>query len=150
MKILENPLAKGHDAVLFGLHGSHVNITDGHYVYMRGWGDNNKPVYNYTFMPTHVSCMFTTEELEGYTIGPEFSFMKGTRPMKIPQYKIYNSNINDGSSQLFDLWEDPQELNPIYNRDVEDYMKKMMVRLMKMNEAPEEQYQRLGLADIEC
>jgi hypothetical protein len=35
---LERVVAKDekiHDAVLFGMHGTHVNVTDGHTVYMR-------------------------------------------------------------------------------------------------------------------
>lgn len=136
---------KGHDAVLFGMHGAHVNCTDGRYVYMRGWGEENTPIYNYTFMPTHVSQMFTVDELRDYKIGPEFSFTKGTRPMQIPQYKFYNSYLNDGSSQLFDLEKDPCQLSPLDDPALEKEMTEKLIRLMKENEAPSEQYQRLKL-----
>ena len=41
------------EAALYGIHGGHVNCTDGRYVYMRGIeGEENKPLYQYTLMPT--------------------------------------------------------------------------------------------------
>ena len=45
-----------------GHHGTHVNITDGRYVYMRApLTRENGPVYEYTLMPTHMRAMFSPE-----------------------------------------------------------------------------------------
>ena len=48
---------------------------------------------------------------------------------------------------LFDLEKDPEQMHPIQNKAVEAEMIRNMVRLMRQNEAPEEQYLRLGLAE---
>ena len=46
-------------AGLFGIHGGHVNCTDGRYVYMRGSAtEENAPLFEYTLMPTHMDHMF--------------------------------------------------------------------------------------------
>ena len=43
------------EAGLFGMHGGHVNCTDGRYVYMRApINRENEPLYDYTLMPTHM------------------------------------------------------------------------------------------------
>ena len=46
---------------------------------------------------------------------------------------------------LFDLQEDPQQEQPLQDRAMEDRMLTHLLRLMKENDAPEEQYRRLGL-----
>ena len=54
------------EAALYGLHGGHVNITDGRYTYMRAPAKpENTPLYNYTLMPTHMRARFSIEELQG-------------------------------------------------------------------------------------
>lgn len=46
---------------------------------------------------------------------------------------------------LYDLEEDPAQEHPIQDAEVEERMKKHMALLMKENDAPMEQYTRLGL-----
>ena len=46
---------------------------------------------------------------------------------------------------FFDLEKDPKESEPISNPEVEEYFRKEMVRIMKENDAPKEQYVRMGL-----
>ena len=46
---------------------------------------------------------------------------------------------------LYDLQEDPDQENPIQDAQIEERMICAMVKLMKENDAPEEQYKRLGL-----
>jgi hypothetical protein len=43
------------------------------------------------------------------------------------------------------LEKDPKESEPISNPEVEEYFRKEMVRIMKENDAPKEQYVRMGL-----
>jgi hypothetical protein len=43
------------EAALFGIHGAHVNVTDGRYVYMRASKEKaNVPLEDFTLMPTHM------------------------------------------------------------------------------------------------
>jgi len=55
------------EAGLFGLHGGHVNITDGRYVYMRAPKADNQPLYNYTHMPTNMKHTFSVDEMQQVT-----------------------------------------------------------------------------------
>lgn len=150
----------GHEAVLFGIYGGHINCTDGRYVYMRGSArEENEPLYQYTHMPTHLFNRFSIEEMRTMEAHSGFSFTKGCPVMKIcPPSKDDGSRGNDyhvrtgvvpitGISQnfLFDLQEDPEQLHPIQNPQIEERMIRLMVHLMKINDAPMEQYERTGL-----
>jgi hypothetical protein len=46
---------------------------------------------------------------------------------------------------LFDLQTDPKQEHPLDDPAIEEMMVKHMVRLMKENDAPSEQFERLGL-----
>jgi hypothetical protein len=46
---------------------------------------------------------------------------------------------------LYDLQADPAQQNPIHDEGVEKMMIDHLVREMKENDSPEEQYERLGL-----
>ena len=135
---------------LFGMHGAQVNITDGRYVYMRDHVPENTPLYNYTQMPTHMRCLFSVEEMRSAVLHPGFSFTEGTPVLKIRgmEDKSGDTSIkNSLGTMLFDLEKDPEQMHPIQNKAVEAEMIRNMVRLMRQNEAPEEQYLRLGLAE---
>ena len=53
----------------------------------------------------------------------------------------------DFGTLLFDLKIDPKQEHPISDPKTEERMKINMVRLMKKNDAPIEQYIRLGLEE---
>jgi len=73
-----------HDAVLFWIHGGHVNCTDGRYVYMRApASEANEPLYEYTLMPTHMREAFSVDEFADMSLARPFAFMKGCQTMKI-------------------------------------------------------------------
>ncbi|MBR1919813.1 MAG: sulfatase [Spirochaetales bacterium] len=137
---------KFHDYVLFGLHGGHVNITDGTYVYMRAPVGRNE-VYNYTLMPMHMRCLYSVEEMKSATLHPGFDFTKGVPLLKIASVEDRTGDTTPKhamSTMLFDLRTDPGQEHPIDDPEVEERMCKAMIRLMKENDAPEEQYTRLG------
>lgn len=131
-------------AGLFGVHGGHVNITDGRYVYMRGPADpHNQPLYDYTLMPTHMDHLFRVQELQSIELAEPFTFTKGCRTMKIAARPAINPYIY--GSLLFDLETDPGQENPIDDPEIETRLIRMMVDLMKENDAPPEQFERLGI-----
>ncbi|MEM7348715.1 MAG: sulfatase, partial [Chloroflexota bacterium] len=132
------------DAILFGIHGGHVCCTDGRYVYMRApQGSTNGPIYEYTLMPTHIGWPFSVEELQHIQLAEPFSFTKNCQTMKI------EGRGKDVEHQfqtlLFDLGADPSQAVTLTNSSVEAQMTDHIIRLMKENDAPLEQYQRLGL-----
>ena len=137
------------EAGLYGMFGAQVNVTDGRFVYIRGCADKtNSPLFNYTVMPTHMSGMFRVDELRTATMAEAFSFTKGCPLMKIDCGKadFKNNGLPERlQTFLFDLAKDPQQLHPIRDRAVEQRMISHLVRLMKTNDAPPEQFQRLGL-----
>lgn len=133
-------------AALFGMHGSHVICTDGRYVYMRGSQNReSKPLYEYTLMPTHMRLMFKASELQNIELQEPFDFTKGCKTMKIEASSLFGADSFSFGTKLFDLKADPNEEIEIEDLEIEAKMIKFMVELMKKNDAPKEQYQRLGL-----
>lgn len=134
------------EAALFGLHGGHVNCTDGRYVYMRApISAENDPLYEYTLMPTHMREMFSIDELQNTVLAEPFDFTKGIKTMKIKARESSWTQAHSFGTLLFDLEEDLGQEKSINNPELEKMMKEKMIKLMKDNDAPKEQYERLGL-----
>ncbi|MBZ0293508.1 MAG: sulfatase [Anaerolineae bacterium] len=132
------------EAALYGIHGGHVSCTDGQYVYMLAPAQpDNTPLYEYTMMPTHMNRRFGVEELQDIQLAEPFSFTKGCRTMKIPGRP--GVKWHSFGTMLFDVSVDPQQLEPLHDPAVETRMRDLMVQLMAENDAPLEQYERLGL-----
>jgi len=122
-----------------------VNCTDGRYVCVRpSVSPEIEPLYNYTIMPTHMRTRFSANELHDTQLVCPFAFTKGCPVLRIKA----RSWVNPYSfgTLLFDLAQDPEHHHPVVNCAVEERMIGHMVRLMEENDAPPEQYQRLGLA----
>lgn len=133
------------EAALFGIHGGHVNCTDGRYVYMRAPANpDNAPLYNYTLMPTHMRDPFSLDELRGAEMAGPFPFTKGCGLLRT-KAEAWNNPYPFGTL-LFDLAGDPGQECPLHDPAVEEKMTGLMVDLMKENDAPPEQYIRLGLS----
>jgi arylsulfatase A-like enzyme len=134
------------DAGLFGLHGGHVNVTDGRYVYMRApAAPDNQPLYEYTLMPTHMRHVFDVSELQDIQLVEPFSFTKGCRTMKIATRVWFQ--VQAMQTMLFDMAADPAQEHPMQNAEVEAMMVDHLVRLMRENDAPAEQFERLGVRE---
>ena len=137
------------DAAIFGMHGGHVNVTDGRYVYMHApTGPTNKPLYQYTLMPTHMHEFFAVEDFANMSLAEPFSFTKNCRTMKIENEFI---TVEDKTfdTMLFDLENDPEQKKSISDPTVEKRLRSQMVSLMNACDAPTEQYQRLGIHQSE-
>ena len=147
-KPLGKVLSSGKDirkAGLFGGHGGHVCCTDGRYVYMRtSAAKENKPLFNYTLMPTHMRGFFKPEEFDGVELAEPFSFTRGLKTLKCPVPEVWGRSFEFGNL-LFDLENDPAQANPLEDKKVEKRMADLMIGVMKENDAPVEQYERLGL-----
>ncbi len=131
------------EAGLFGLHGSHVNVTDGRYVYMRAPTAENAPLNNYTLMPTHMRRRFSPDELSRLSLAEAFTFTQDCQTLEIPALAMINPYIY--GTLLFDLESDPQQEHPVQDEAAERRMIELMVGLMRQNDAPREQFGRLGL-----
>jgi arylsulfatase A-like enzyme len=135
-----------HEGALFGIHGGHVNVTDGRYVYMRAAAEeSNSPIEQYTLMPTHMRSRFSPEELAEWVPAEPFGFTKGLRTMRLQGTQGRTINSWRHGTLLYDLQADPAQENPIADDEVELRMLRLLVRLMRESEAPAGQYRRLGL-----
>ena len=133
---------------LFGMFGAHICVTDGRYVYMRA-DRPGKPLYDYTLLPLHQRAMYAPEELQELTLQEPFSFTKGCKTLKIAMPKDFYPCMSvakeENADLLFDLQDDPQQMNPLEDKEAEQYMIGLMRALMQQNDAPAEQYLRVGL-----
>ena len=139
--------ARIRDTTIYGMFGGHVNITDGRYVYMRGPVEGNAPLYQYTLMPSHLRRPFSVRELAHMQWHPPLGFTKGCPVMRIPSTGPAGRAPEMFSTQLFDLATDPGQLKPIEDDVVEGRMVALLEEALFANQAPKEQYQRLGLGN---
>jgi hypothetical protein len=157
------------DYALFGIHGAHVNITDGEYIYMKApAGQKNGPLFEYTLMPAHMRCLFTVDDLQNAALTNPFGFTKGCPVLKIPKKNNFGSadfsfllsdnknssrridnndllNAANFGDKLFDIKNDPHQEKELNDIAAETRMANLLVRAMRENEAPDEQYERIGL-----
>jgi hypothetical protein len=142
----DTPLREG---ALFGIHGGQINVTDGHYVYMRDSNPENQPLFEYTHMPTHMRTPFLPSEMATTTLSPPFSFTKGAPLMKIkalPGFQTSSDKLRFGT-RLYDVDKDPHQEHPLDDKTTETRMIKLMVKLMRENDSPPEQFIRMGLEE---
>jgi hypothetical protein len=131
--------------------GGHINCTDGRYVYMLAPTADNQPLNNYTLMPMHMQNMFTPDNLKDAVMAEPFDFTKGCPVMKIPTWRFPHQQTvaDDGPAQfetaLYDIKEDPQQMAPFRDEKIEAMMTAHILRLMRETDAPDEQYERMGL-----
>lgn len=134
------------DGALFGVHGGHVNVTDGRYVYMRASADvSNGPIEDFTLMPTHMRSRFAVAELEDWEAADPFSFTKGLRTMRVDAGANFRINSWQHGTLLWDLQEDPGQNAPIVRDEIELRMIQLLIELLRRNDAPVSVYDRLGL-----
>lgn len=132
------------DDALFGSFGSHVCISDGRFVYMRGPANaSNQPLFEHTLMPTHMRGMFAPEELRDAELVAPFSFTKGVPLMRVKASVAPNPDIY--GTLLFDLDSDPQQSRPLVNDAEELRMLSRLRDLLVQCDAPASQFERLGI-----
>lgn len=133
------------EAAIFGQFGHHVNVTDGRHVYMRAPArEDNRPLHDYTLMPTHMRTAFSPSELrDNIELAEPFSFTKGCRTMKIENRG--RSAIHQFGTLLYDLESDPGQVATLDDRALEARMQGHMTELMRECDAPAEQFERLGV-----
>ncbi|MCI5773013.1 MAG: sulfatase [Erysipelotrichaceae bacterium] len=133
-----------HEAVLFGSFGGHINVCDGRYVYMRSSQDEtNAPLYEYTLMPTRMRNYFEERNLKQATLDDTFACFRNYPVLKV-RAKAMFSSYRFGN-KLFDLACDEKQKHNLEDPELELKMIEKMRILMLANEAPQEQYVRLGM-----
>jgi len=136
------------EAGLFGRFGDAVCCTDGRYVYMRGPATpQNTPLVEYTWMPMkHGNGFIDNAVLRTAELAEPFPFTKGLKMVKLDASIIPRGKwMRDLATELYDLKNDPKQATPLHDATVEQYMTEHLIRLMRANDAPREQFTRLGL-----
>lgn len=157
MLLSDDPI---HEAVLFGVWGGAINITDGRFAYFLYPADlESGQVYQYTLMPMHPMSLFAPEVLAAAELVQPFDFTKGAPLLKIPGRNIASRNsalgrpnrslakgfFQDTETVLFDTAIDPGQTSPIERPDIADRLTGLMCSLLRANDAPGEIYRRFGL-----
>ena len=129
---------------IYGVHGGHVNMYDGNYTYMRApVSEENKPLYNYTLMPMHMNKLFSIDEIKDVELSEPVNYSKNVPVLKFraeDKYKIYKYG-----SLIFDINNDPGQLSPLKDQNLEQNLIKKLIKNMEFHESPEDQYSRLGI-----
>ena len=131
---------------LFGLFGGQVCCTDGQWVYMRSPMPGNSPLYEYTLMPTRHGgrrAFIDHAVLERLKIHRPFSFTKNIPVLQLEG----NKNLPQAAypTLLFHMDVDPAQDASVSDAKEEARMAHLMVHLMRENDAPLEQFERMGL-----
>lgn len=132
------------EVALFGSFGSHVNLVTKDYVYMRA-GDRDAQLYQYTLMPTNMRGFFSKETLKQAEL-VETDFTNGIPVLKVPTAKMldfFKKLPND--TMLFNIKEDPNQLHPLQDSELEAEMADLLIKCMKNAKADEAQFVRLNL-----
>ena len=121
------------------------------YTYMRAPVRlENQPLYDYTLMPTHMRHTFAVDELQDIQLAKPFSSTKGCRTMKIAAGRDGWRDVYRFGTLLFDPENDPGQDHPVDDPQVERRMIDLLVKLMVENDAPPEQFERLGLDQVQA
>ena len=136
---------------LFGMHGNHVNLTDGRHVYMRGTDQQTgEELYEYTHMPTYMRGHIPLNQMQQLAeLAEPFSFTKGCRTMKIPKKPGLPGRERvdmDLSTRLYDVVSDPKQERLVEDADLEAKLIAELRQLMEEVDTPPEQYHRIGIA----
>ncbi len=143
--VIEND-EKIHDQILYGVHGAQINVYDGQYVYMRGSTDKDQPVYNMTVMPTNMRGFFSMEELNEAVLVDGGEYSKHVPVLKVPSKHSMGSFFR-WPDALYDKTIDPDQKNNITDQELIDRMTDKLAAAMKAADAPDWQFERLGLGE---
>ena len=146
------------DEIIYGYFGKSVNYTDGRYTYFRAAKEkSNRPLNVYTAMPSTAGKYYGLDSID-----PKDYARIGFGKLEYTDYPLYripaeivNITASSGGftprsednakSLLFDLETDPNQEHPLSDRETENRCIERLIRCMRENFAPAEQYERLDL-----
>lgn len=141
------------DDCIFGYFGMATNITDGRFVYMRNPVNADAgPLHAYTAMPTGgLNKWYPREVYDRVEMGRYFGHTYNLPLYKIPTPGLVPQALPGqpsyvGRHQMFDIINDPQQLNPLEDEALEAHFVSRIALHLAAYEAPVEQYTRLGIA----
>lgn len=141
------PLLKGEtlrhrEWALYGYWGSTLNITDGNYTYLYPCR-TDVPVQCYSTMMMNPYDWFRQPQVQQQAEAGRFLPYTNAPVWRYPA----PSFTRHEEPLLFQIHDDPEQLENLVSKDKtqERRMQRLLVDALRQMEAPEEQYQRLGL-----
>ena len=112
----------------------------------------NQDLYQYTLMPTHMTKLFTVEELKSASLAGPFDFTKELPVLRVAHKSKagtkthsfhFPEKMEDTQSVIYDVLSDPGQTKPVTDRSIFDRLNKEMMRLINENDAPMETILRM-------
>ena len=149
------------DWALYGYWGKGVNVTDGRHTYLRAPSSANSPLYNYSTMMMNPTSWFYPPQLQEeaeagrylpYANGPCWRYpLRELQDVPERQLAFADPAATTDPGQrehlLFDIASDPDQLMSLTEPQpkLEETMIALPRRALSDLQAPEEQFERLGL-----
>lgn len=135
----------GKDYVLYGAHGLTVNVCDGRYTYFRA-ARRDDCCYEYT------TSLTTIRDWLGKDIPERIEMGRFLKNVPFPVYKVpavKNPIVKDNQylqeDALYDIQADYGQTQDLTDPDLVGAMEALLKRALEENDAPTEQFTRLGL-----
>jgi arylsulfatase A-like enzyme len=132
-----------HDAVLYGTFAKDINLTDGKYTYCRQ-PEEDAVVHHHTAMPRNYYDFHSRDELRNADIGVFLKHCHG-----IPHYRMEKRSGRHVDAPdynpIYDLESDVDQHSPIHDLELETQLEELMSKKMEEAEAPQCQFDRVGL-----
>lgn len=134
---------KLHDAILYGYFGKDVNLFDGRYAYCRQPA-RESTVYCHTLMPRGYSGFFDRKQLAEAEYGCFLNYSGGIPQLRIPLISHRHADAPE-YHLIYDILQDPGQRSSISDKVLEKRLAAQMRELLARYDAPECQWERLGL-----
>lgn len=140
-------------ALVFGMFGGPIGVTDGEYSYFRYPTDLfDEQLGEYTLMPMHMTGFFSAQEMATAAIAEPFDFTKGQKVLRIDALNdarrppgLDGTKFEKFESAIYHNRTDPNQLNPINDASVEKRLRQEAVSILRDHAAPSEFYRWMGL-----
>lgn len=150
-----------HQAVLYGVFGKSVNLSDGRYTYFKAPArDDNTPLNIYTSMPTTFRQYIGTSSLTNlheisagpylpWTNFPVYRIPAANLELEDPSHRFSGRSEYHDRDYLFDIETDYEQETNLEDPETRKRFDDLMSRLLAEHDAPKEQFERLGLDSID-
>ena len=94
----------------------------------------NQDLYQYTLMPTHMTKLFTVEELKSASLAGPFDFTKELPVLRVAHKSKagtkthsfhFPEKMEDTQSVIYDVKSDPGQTKPVTDKKILERLKKM-------------------------
>lgn len=155
--IMNGEVASVREGVLYGVYGKSVNVCDGRHTFFKSpVREDNTPLNIYASMLTTINQRIGVDSLNDPEVVETGPFLKWTQfPVyRVPAHQFHFSDTTQRFTErtqyhdkdyLFDIEHDYEQQNDLDDPDTHTRMSELLARLMVEHDAPDDQFERLGL-----